>query len=496
MTAQAQPGNPRPRLFRLPARSRADQPDGLQQRRRASAAAAARAAGRARRRRGRRGRQHRQDQARGRGRGARRLRRERRPARAARRLPRRQRQLAEHAGAARPAGGGHSSRPLLAAVRAACDLASPLRRVPLLVKIAPDLADEDVDAVADLALELGLDGIIATNTTIARDGPRAAPRGRGRARGAPAGSPARRSRRARSRCCGGCAPASGGRLTLIAVGGIETADDAWERLRAGATLVQGYTGFIYGGPGWPRRLQRELAARVRAAGPRLDRTGDRRRSSSLSSRASARPRAARSSPAAARAPPAAAAAPSPRAAAPPGRATRATAACATTRATVTATSVAASATTIWSAGSRNARSTAISSRSNTDSASASTTSSPSPHASRRATASWSVRSRPRHRVAAHRERAQDRVEHLGARRLAVAVLHGVEHLVAQDAHRLDHVGPGPAHGSVSPWAPHRWPSSSAIVANRRSRSAARRAPRAPADRGACPSPPAPRAADR
>ena len=61
-------------------------------------------------------------------------------------------------------------RPILAAVRGALDDASPRRRVPLLVKIAPDLADPDVDAVADLALELGLDGIIATNTTISREG--------------------------------------------------------------------------------------------------------------------------------------------------------------------------------------------------------------------------------------------------------------------------------------------------------------------------------------
>src|SRR6266705_1795277 len=56
-------------------------------------------------------------------------------------------------------------RPVLVAVRSALDAAVPGRRVPLLVKIAPDLADEDVDAVADLALEIGLDGIIATNTT-------------------------------------------------------------------------------------------------------------------------------------------------------------------------------------------------------------------------------------------------------------------------------------------------------------------------------------------
>src|SRR6201995_5011000 len=60
--------------------------------------------------------------------------------------------------------------PLLSAVREALNEASPRRRVPLLVKIAPDLAASDVDAVADLALDLGLDGIIATNTTISREG--------------------------------------------------------------------------------------------------------------------------------------------------------------------------------------------------------------------------------------------------------------------------------------------------------------------------------------
>jgi dihydroorotate dehydrogenase len=155
-------------------------------------------------------------------------------------------------------------RPLLTAVRVACDRASPLRRVPLLVKIAPDLADDDIDAVADLALELGLDGIIATNTTIARTGlatpePVVTALGAGGLSGAPLKE---RSlavlRRLRARV--------GNRVTLVAVGGIETADDAWSRIRAGATLVQAYTGFIYGGPTWPRRLQRQLAAKVRAAG--------------------------------------------------------------------------------------------------------------------------------------------------------------------------------------------------------------------------------------
>ena len=151
-------------------------------------------------------------------------------------------------------------RPVLVAVRSALDAAVPGRRVPLLVKIAPDLADADVDAVADLALELGLDGIIATNTTIARDG-LASPAAEVAAAGAGglSGPPLRtRSlavlRRLRAR--------AGDRLVLIAAGGIETPDDAWERLRAGATLVQAYTAFVYGGPLWPRRMHAGLARRL------------------------------------------------------------------------------------------------------------------------------------------------------------------------------------------------------------------------------------------
>jgi dihydroorotate dehydrogenase len=58
---------------------------------------------------------------------------------------------------------------------------------------------------------------------------------------------------------------AGDRLVLVAAGGIETPDDAWERLRAGATLVQAYTGFVYGGPLWPRQMHAGLAARMRAA---------------------------------------------------------------------------------------------------------------------------------------------------------------------------------------------------------------------------------------
>ena len=151
-------------------------------------------------------------------------------------------------------------RPVLVAVRAALDAAAPERHVPLLVKIAPDLADADVDAVADLALELGLDGIIATNTTVSRDG-LASPAAEVAAAGAGglSGPPLRaRSlavlRRLHAR--------AGDRLVLIAAGGIETPDDAWERLRAGATLVQAYTAFVYGGPLWPRRMHAGLARRL------------------------------------------------------------------------------------------------------------------------------------------------------------------------------------------------------------------------------------------
>jgi dihydroorotate dehydrogenase len=154
-------------------------------------------------------------------------------------------------------------RPLLVAVRRACDVASPLRRVPLLVKIAPDLADADIDAIADLALELALDGIIATNTTISRTG-LATPEGDVAALGAGGLSGAPLKQRALAVLTRLRAKV-GTRVVLVAVGGIETADDAWQRIRAGATLVQAYTGFVYGGPGWPRHIHNQLAAKLRAA---------------------------------------------------------------------------------------------------------------------------------------------------------------------------------------------------------------------------------------
>ncbi|WP_329009627.1 quinone-dependent dihydroorotate dehydrogenase [Streptomyces sp. NBC_01601] len=154
-------------------------------------------------------------------------------------------------------------RPLLSAVREAADRATGDRRVPLLVKIAPDLADEDVDAVADLAVELGLDGIIATNTTIAREGlglhsTPSLVKETGGLSGAPLKTRSLQVlRRLYARV--------GDRITLVGVGGIETAEDAWQRILAGATLVQGYSAFVYEGPFWTRAVHKGLAARLDAS---------------------------------------------------------------------------------------------------------------------------------------------------------------------------------------------------------------------------------------
>ena len=147
--------------------------------------------------------------------------------------------------------------PLLQAVRRRADSVTR-SHLPVLVKIAPDLADKDVLAVADLALELGLDGIVATNTTVSREGLRSSAAdvervGTGGLSGAPV--------RARAlEVLTLLRERVGPDLALVGVGGIGGATDARERLEAGATLLQAYTGFVYGGPFWPSRVQRELAS--------------------------------------------------------------------------------------------------------------------------------------------------------------------------------------------------------------------------------------------
>ena len=155
-----------------------------------------------------------------------------------------------------------SLRPLLRAVRAEADRDTS-RRVPLLVKIAPDLADEDVLAVADLAMDLGLDGIVATNTTIARDGLGLTTEQDEVVRcgaGGLSGAPLRRRSLEVLRLLKSHV---GDRLVLVSVGGVTTAEDVVERLDAGASLVQGYTAFLYEGPFWAARINKGLRRAAR-----------------------------------------------------------------------------------------------------------------------------------------------------------------------------------------------------------------------------------------
>ncbi|MCK6487046.1 MAG: quinone-dependent dihydroorotate dehydrogenase [Planctomycetes bacterium] len=155
-------------------------------------------------------------------------------------------------------------RPLLEAVRRELDEVAP--GTPLLLKIAPDLADAGIDAAVDVALEARLDGLIATNTTITRDGLRTDPAavaalGAGGLSGAPlrARSDAVLARVARR---------IAGRVPVIGVGGVDSAESAWRKIGLGASLVQVYTAFIYHGPLLVRRIHAGLSERVARAGLR------------------------------------------------------------------------------------------------------------------------------------------------------------------------------------------------------------------------------------
>nr|WP_246416637.1 quinone-dependent dihydroorotate dehydrogenase [Nocardioides luti] len=146
-------------------------------------------------------------------------------------------------------------QPLLEHVRRTAD-AVTASRIPLLVKIAPDLDDDDVLAVADLAGAIGLDGVIATNTTISRADlhtPDSVVEAAGA--GGLSGQPlTERSLDVLRLLRGRVGP----ELTLVGVGGITSVADARARLDAGADLLQGYTAFIYEGPTWPARIVRGL----------------------------------------------------------------------------------------------------------------------------------------------------------------------------------------------------------------------------------------------
>jgi dihydroorotate dehydrogenase len=127
-------------------------------------------------------------------------------------------------------------------------------KIPLLLKIAPDLDESALDAIAAVVLESGIEGMIVSNTTIAREGLRDMHRDEpGGLSGRPLFAPSTRVLRA-MRC------RVGDRIVLIGVGGVASGADAYAKIRAGASLVQLYTALVYRGPGLVARIKRELLA--------------------------------------------------------------------------------------------------------------------------------------------------------------------------------------------------------------------------------------------
>ena len=148
-------------------------------------------------------------------------------------------------------------------VRARADGAEP---VPVLVKLAPDLSDAQAEQAVEIALAEGISGIVAVNTTVDRHALRT-PAGRVEAMGLGgiSGLPLKQRALEMVSLIHGWTQGS---VPIIGVGGIFTADDAWERIRAGASLVQLYTGFIYQGPTIARDINLGLLARMRREGVR------------------------------------------------------------------------------------------------------------------------------------------------------------------------------------------------------------------------------------
>jgi dihydroorotate dehydrogenase len=129
---------------------------------------------------------------------------------------------------------------------------SQARPKPLLLKIAPDLSESEIESIVEIAIRLQVAGLIATNTTINRAGLQT-PEAEVEALGAGGLSGAPLQRRA-NQVISSIYRLAGSRLPIIGVGGVFTAADAWEKVCAGASLIQLYTGFIYEGPGVARRI--------------------------------------------------------------------------------------------------------------------------------------------------------------------------------------------------------------------------------------------------
>ena len=146
---------------------------------------------------------------------------------------------------------------LLRSVRSCLDTVAPGR--PLFLKIAPDLAPEAVDAVVEVAVDAGAHGLIAANTTLTRPFAHPLAHEEGGLSGRPLRLLAAETLRRAAR-------RANGRLALWGAGGVATAEDAYERIRAGASVVQLYTALVFEGPGLVRRLVQGLEALLRRDG--------------------------------------------------------------------------------------------------------------------------------------------------------------------------------------------------------------------------------------
>ena len=138
--------------------------------------------------------------------------------------------------------------------------ARPTNGPPIFLKVAPDLGEGEPDQIVRVAIQQRVDALIVSNTTVSRPPLNSRFAGeQGGLSGAPLKPLALKALR-------DFRSASGGEIPLIGVGGIASADDAWERIRAGASLVQLYSAMVYEGPGIAQRIARGLADRVKREG--------------------------------------------------------------------------------------------------------------------------------------------------------------------------------------------------------------------------------------
>src|SRR5260370_10822814 len=138
------------------------------------------------------------------------------------------------------------------------------RPKPLLLKIAPDLSESEIESIVDVATSLKIAGLIATNTTISREGLQTSPTeveafGQGGLSGAPLQNRSNEVIALVYRL-------AKGKMPIIGVGGVFTAEDAWAKICSGASLIQLYTGFIYEGPGVARQINEGLVEILKREG--------------------------------------------------------------------------------------------------------------------------------------------------------------------------------------------------------------------------------------